>query len=912
MRIIENGKPHARIVIPPSPLPVEQHAADELNKYLSQMSGAELPVVSAPSTAAPNIFIGSAAPGTPDFTEDLLGFDGFVVRTAGDDLILAGIKPYSCLYAVYHLLDTHLGCGFFQDGDQVPLRATVELGPLDDVEKPRFEWRTVCIMHTLAYSNMRWNDWAEWKHYFDWAIKKRFNICEANWVIECTGIAALAAQKLGVHIELTGWQKQSIKMWQRVLDHIRMCGMRLVAKNEWHTPFHSGEPGYMPYCDQHQLNEFVDGYEKLTGKRIPQIDYEWCGVFLKWLDVRDPDTLKFIKAAVQAFRETFGDDHLYHLVPPNEGKFMGISQEDQDAFVYAALTDVVRATREADPDAFIFTWPPFPYATTAGTAARAMRDSKLAILADHWLQAPAAVPDFQATDYYWGLEWSAGMVMGCGKTNNPSADLQTAIDNAKRLVADPRADNCKGFFYGSEYNFRQHVWQDLICELSWNPATVGRDEFLRLWSVRRYGPDAAGALHPATMAIADSLLSYANKDTENIPLYRTWGNNYIPGLTARSVRRTLSYLPAMRDAIETLLSGYEKLKDSPLYRFDLVDYGRTYLGALFNDRLARARKTLLTRDRAALERAAESIEEVMQFIAKYVSSLPIFRLKTHDARAARFPQVLPGHDNAQHNWVTFTSLHSLIEWTALLDYSAEDYAELVEHYYLPRVRLYLDNMRKFIETDDDIRQSLKGFPFRISDWAPAVGDLPWSPYGATFEPQLKEGDMDFVRQFIFGEFPRGKFDYYEGPMRPLVQELLDRFPVPGDLQDILAEPDPTDEAFERELSARIDIAPGERVRGFHPDPVEMAKVPTELGYAIHVAKLRQTYNIRRGEVATYQVDISDRVELTRMEDEKSERDGHAVAAFSFDSDDKSWILRYDPGSEHTFPSVEIAEAQNAE
>ena len=426
--------------------------------------------------------------------------------------------------------------------------------------------------------------------------------------------------------------------------------------------------------------------------------------------------------------------------------------------------------------------------------------------------------------------------------------------------------------------------------------------------IRRYGPDAAEALHTATMAIADSLLSYANKDTENIPLYRTWGNNYTPGLTARSVRRTLSYLPAMRNAMETLLSGYEQLEDSLLYRFDLVDYGRTYLGAFFNDRLARARKTLLTRDRAALERAAENIEEVMQFIAKYVSSLPIFRLKTHDDRAARFPQVLPGHDNAQHNWVTFTSLHSLIEWTTLLDYSAEDYAELVEHYYLPRVRLYLDNMRKFIETGGDIRQSLKGFTFRISDWAPAVGDLPWSPYGATFEPQLKEGDMDFVREFIFGELPKGKFDYYEGPMLPLVRELLDRFPVPADLQDILAEPDPTDEAVNRQQRSRVDAAPGERVCGFHPDPVEMAKVPPELGFEVRVAKLGQTYNIQRGEVATYKVDVTDRIELTRLPDEKAELNGHSIAVFSFDSDGKSWILRYDPGSEHTFASLAIVRA----
>ena len=903
--LIDNGTPRARIVLPASPLPVEQHAAEELNSFLSRMSGAVLPVTNEPSPGEANIFIGSAAPGEVKLTEELLGFDGFVVRTLGDDLVLAGVKPYSCLYAVYHLLDAYLGCGFFQDGDQVPERKTVEVGGLDVVQKPHFEWRTACVMHTLSYSNMRWNDWTEWKHYIDWAIRKRFNICQLNWMIECTGIAALAAQKMGVHIELTDWQKQNIKLMRRLLDYARMCGMRHIAKVEWHTPFHSGEPGYMPHPDHQQLIEFVDGYEKLTGKRIPQIDYEWCGIFLKWLDARDPDTIRFVKASVEAFRETLGDDHLYHLVPPNEGKFMGTSQEDQDTYVRAAITDVARATREADPDAVVFTWPPFRYATTAGAAARAMREAKLSIMSDHWLQVAATQPDFQANDYYWGLEWSTGMVMGCGKTNNPCADLQTAIDRSKQFVADPRTYNCKGFFYGSEYNFRQHVWQDLICELSWNPATVDRDEFLRLWSIRRYGPDAAGAMHPATMLIANSLLSYPNRDTENIPLYRTWGNNYIPGLPASSVRRTLSYLPAMREALEIMASAHEQLEDSPLYRFDLVDYGRTYLGSLFNARLARARKSLVTKDRSALEAAAAGVEEVMHFMARYTSSHPIFRLKTHDDRAARFPQVLPGYENALHNWVTFTSLHSLIEWTTLLDYSADDYAEMVEHYYWPRVRLYLDNMRKFIETGEDITRSLEGFAFRISDWAPPVGDLPWSPYGATFEPQLKEGDEALVKKMIFGESPSGKFDFYEGPMLPLVTELLDRFPIPGDLQEILAEPDPTDEAFERILQARIDVAPGERVQGFRSDPVEMAKVPEELGYVAHVRKLGKTYNIMRGEVATYRVEITDRIELTRLPDTTSQTDGHAIAMFEFEAEDSHWIMSYDQGSENTFASLSI-------
>ena len=60
------------------------------------MSGAELPITTAPSKDTPNVFIGSAAPaGAVDVSANTLGFDGYVIKTAGGDLILAGAKPYS-------------------------------------------------------------------------------------------------------------------------------------------------------------------------------------------------------------------------------------------------------------------------------------------------------------------------------------------------------------------------------------------------------------------------------------------------------------------------------------------------------------------------------------------------------------------------------------------------------------------------------------------------------------------------------------------------------------------------------------------------------------------------------------------------------------------------------------------------
>ena len=146
--MIVEGQPRARIVVSEIDLPVERHAVTELNKYIRQMSGVELPVATTPGDNTTNIYIGRAAPTEDiDMSEETLGFDGYIVKTIEKDIILAGIKPYSCLYAIYHLLTRYLGCGFFEDGDQIPQQSSVVVSKLNDVCKPRFEWRNKCVAH---------------------------------------------------------------------------------------------------------------------------------------------------------------------------------------------------------------------------------------------------------------------------------------------------------------------------------------------------------------------------------------------------------------------------------------------------------------------------------------------------------------------------------------------------------------------------------------------------------------------------------------------------------------------------------------------------------------------------------------------------------------------------------------------
>lgn len=903
--VIDQGIACAHIVLSPEPQPIEHFAAAELQKYLRQMTGVELPIDNRPIDDRPAIHIGAAAHrDTLDLSEEALGFDGYLVRTDGRDLLLTGRQPYSCLYAVYHLLERYLGCGFFEDGDQAPSCDAVTMPPIDDVEKPRFAWRGHNHCMQDAYAGQRWWDAAQLTAWVEFLAKKRCN----NWMVErmaehC-GITARAAAKMGIDIPLQPWQEERARVLRAVYAHARMLGVRITYYTGLCCENGIGDAGTYCYADGMQLRAFVRGWNAAHDEQIPTFEYHWCDCISHVLDPRSPITQRFLAACVEAYTETLGTDHLYQLWLPSEGFWASTDHDEMNRLTYAMAGHVIDAIKRGDPQAFIFSPPPFPYAATFEAQQRAVRDAGLTVAGDQWLNAPGRMHDFLMCDYYWNLPWVTGMSVQCGKATNPSADLELCLRNARELAADPRAAQCIGFNVRTEMSHKMILAMDFFFALAWDPAAVTREDYLRRWTLRRYGP-AGERLQRSTRLLADSVYSSSNSDLYNGPLYRHLRGTYLPGLTPMSVKRLLGYLPALREAVLLLLAEYPALGNNPLYRFDLVDYARTYLSGLFNDRFARARMAFRAGNRQAFEDHAAAVEELMRDIATLVGVEPTFRLQTYDAWAERWPEIVPGEPNAESNWLTFTALISR-DNLALIDYMAEDLTEIVTGYYLPRVQRYLGRMRALLNAGQDISGEINR-RFAVSDWAPAHGTCPWSPYGNTSEPELLDGDFELAAQIIRAGTLSGQYAQATAPLDTLTHRLLARYPVPDDLEHNLSTPDPT----ELVSLPALQTDWGETCMGFHtPADVERVQTPEALGFLVQVEKVNTGYNVMRGEVSAFRVHVSDYLTLTRQPDAPSPVDGHAVTVFRFEADGIPYLLRYDAGSTAITASLIIAAAEN--
>ncbi|MGC9319959.1 MAG: DUF4838 domain-containing protein, partial [Armatimonadota bacterium] len=147
MTLATDGETDCVIVLAEDAGAPQQTAAEELQHFLQQVTGAEFPLA-APGEApegAPAIVVGPNelfAAACPDIDLADLQHDGIVMRTIGDDLYLAGDPPRGTLYAVYTFLEDVVGCRWWSSTESfIPERPTLEIGELNTVHVPPLQYR---------------------------------------------------------------------------------------------------------------------------------------------------------------------------------------------------------------------------------------------------------------------------------------------------------------------------------------------------------------------------------------------------------------------------------------------------------------------------------------------------------------------------------------------------------------------------------------------------------------------------------------------------------------------------------------------------------------------------------------------------------------------------------------------------
>ncbi len=143
------GEPAAVIVVPATAPALTQHAAQELSEFLFEMSGATLPIAAECEKPGVNRIVladarTAAALGAP-IDAAALGREGFRLKTAGRDVVIAGGGPAGVLFGAYELLERLGWRCYVEDplGIVAPKKETIRLPELDVTDRPDFPMRWV-------------------------------------------------------------------------------------------------------------------------------------------------------------------------------------------------------------------------------------------------------------------------------------------------------------------------------------------------------------------------------------------------------------------------------------------------------------------------------------------------------------------------------------------------------------------------------------------------------------------------------------------------------------------------------------------------------------------------------------------------------------------------------------------------
>lgn len=156
INLADSGKSAYKIVLPNQPSQIQQTAADELQSFFKQVTDVELPIIKEADVeisdvdeiARAQLFIigpsnlSQRALGS-DIDESTIGYDGIILKSIGNSVVLSGSPKRGPLYSVYEFLEKKLGCRWWTSTEStIPHTSTLSIkNDFDIFYTPKLEYR---------------------------------------------------------------------------------------------------------------------------------------------------------------------------------------------------------------------------------------------------------------------------------------------------------------------------------------------------------------------------------------------------------------------------------------------------------------------------------------------------------------------------------------------------------------------------------------------------------------------------------------------------------------------------------------------------------------------------------------------------------------------------------------------------
>ena len=668
--------------------------------------------------------------------------DFFELDQKGDKVVIRGNNYVSIATGVNWYLKYYAGIQLSWNGMTAQLPAVLPAVPQKERHETDLKYRYDFNYCTYSYTMAFW-DWDRWEKEIDWMALHGINLplavvgADVVWynVLTKLGytkdeinefIAGPAFQGWWLMNNLEGWggpnpdswYKQRETLQKQILKRMREYGIR---------PVLPGYSGMVPHNAKERLGLNVSDPGLWCGYRRPA-----------FLQPTDPRFNEIADLYYKEMSRLYGKADFYSMDPFHEGgNVAGVDLNAAGQAIWGAM-------KKANPKAV---W--VAQAWQANPRQKMIENLPAGdlIVLDLFAESRPQWGDPESTWYrkegFGKHDWLYCMLLNYGGNVGLHGKMKHVIDEFYKAKTSSFGKTMKGVGMTMEGSENNPVMFELLCELPWRPARFDKDEWLKNYTVARYGK-ADKAVQDAWLLLSNTIYNCPAKNTQQGTHESVFCGR--PDYDVYQVSRWSEMEPYYKPediirAAGIMLSAADRFKGNNNFEYDLIDIVRQAVaekGRLVYPIMIDAYKA---GEKELFAASSQRFLDLILLQDKLLAARPEFKVGTWIEKARNLGTTPEEKDLYEWNarvQVTTWGNRVAADEGGLRDYAHKEWNGLLRDFYYNRWKVWIDRQKA----------QLNGAPVKAIDFY-AIEE-PWTKQTNPYSSQA-EGDVIEVAKEVYAK-----------------------------------------------------------------------------------------------------------------------------------------------------------------
>lgn len=626
--------------------------------------------------------------------------DVFEQSLKGETLHVGGSSGTAVTRGVYDFIrNNKLGISSWT-GNRLELPSSLKDSQVRGVTSP-FEHHYYFNVVTYGYTLPYW-DWNRWEKEIDWMalhgidmplalvaneaisarVWKKLGLTDEEITEYFVGPAHLPWMRMGNISGIDGplpkeWHTDQINLQHKILKRMKSLGMKPIC------------PGFAGFVPQAMERLYPD---------IEIVETSWGGAFHNWMLSPEEDLFQTIgKMFIAEWEKEFGKNDYYIVDSFNEMEIPFPPKDDPKRYSLLASygEKVYNSIKASNKDAvwvmqgwmFGYQRHIWDYKTLEALVSRVPNDKMLLLdlAVDYNTCFWKSEVNWEFYKGFYNKSWVYSVIPNMGGKSGMTGILSFYANGQLEALRSPNKGQLKGFGMAPEGIENNEVVYELITDAGWSNQEINVDQWLKDYSISRYGKYTEGL----SLFWKGMLNSVYGSFTDH-PRYN-W--QLRPGLLRKgSINANAEFYAGF----EALAQDIDAFNDNSLFNLDFKEWAVAYLGGKAETLTQHIEEAYLLKDYSRAQKLEKQFVGLMEGM-----DLLLYNHPTKDLQHWLNFAVQKGEGNSDLQKYYEKNARRIVSiWGPPVDdYSARIWSGLIRDYYLPRWKHYFEQKRSGVAFD---------------------------------------------------------------------------------------------------------------------------------------------------------------------------------------------------------------------